>query len=163
MSGTQAFKKNYIANENVAKAISTNTDYLLQPGLSQLHTENTEWESEIEMLKIDADFFDKMLAKAALFVVADNTYSAIHHKKTQLEQYQLGAAILSDKIQLHEQRLSAIIDKTAPHDEQPYRRVHDVLNNELSVFLKNYKQLKATIYSLLHPLLLEEHTWSNPL
>lgn len=144
-------------NKRAVKELGSTSDYLLQASLNQLHVESIEWESEIKMLLIDADFFDKMLAKSALMVASDEVYYEIHDKKKGITQFLKKLEILSERIKLHEHTLANIIDKEAPHGEQQYRKTHIELNNELYIFLKNYKQLKETIYSILRPILLEKH------
>ena len=124
---------------------SPKTQYLLQASLEVLHEQSREYLNEIDFMKIELAFFNKLLNKNAGKQFPTEQAAALSKRITKFMSRSLPG--LLKKIMEHEQWLSDIIKTNTLGRQESYREVHRDLTKEMIMCRQTFIRLKKKVFS----------------
>ena len=122
------------------------TNYLLEISLEDLHQESRTWLSEIEFWRTELLFFQKIMKKRAMKLVAVEERNGIFSDPNYLIQKRILDQFEQD-IREHEKNLKNMIQEKVPFNEQFYRDVHKNFLAQFKAFDLDFKQYRMDLYS----------------
>lgn len=130
-------------------------EFLLQPGLEDLHQESQRWISEIELWKIELVFFQNILDRYA------RSFQDVEDKK-KIDQFQnfmiyYSGELLDETrkaVRQHEKFLASQLGSNAARmDEQSYRVNHMPLQEKVAGIRAQIAETKKALFEFLEPAL----------
>jgi hypothetical protein len=128
--------------------------YLLEEGLEKLHQESIHWVSEMDLWKLELDFFQKMLDKHSPQFVTLEQKKRLDHFQNLIIYYN-GELIDSfiGKAKGHEKLLANEMVKLSELDERNYRNQHSVVRDEISAFRAQFHEYKKEFFEFIKPVI----------
>jgi len=133
--------------KNLKVADST---YLLEEGLEKLHQESMDWISEMDLWKLELDFFQKLLDTHS------PQFSTIEQKKRldyfqNLIIYYSGELIDSiiEKTKRHEVFLAKEMVEPQEMDEREYRKMHRGIEENVRSLRKRFYDYKKEFFTFV--------------
>jgi len=135
------------------KLKATTTEFLLREGLMDLHKTSKQWVSEVELWKIELDFFQKLLDANANRVTTYKGKKTIGHLQNLITYYQ-GELLdeFAKAIRKHEKYLNRLIAGDSSDDET-YRVKHDIIDDKINSFRQNFKSYKTELFEFISELM----------
>jgi hypothetical protein len=124
---------------------SPKTEYLLQSSLEVLHEQSLEYLNEIDFMKVEISFFNKLLNKNAGKQFPGEQSAALG--KRMIKFVSSTIPDLRKKIMEHERWLSDIIKTDTLGRQESYREVHRALTKEMTMCRENFVRLKKKVFS----------------
>jgi hypothetical protein len=117
---------------------ATTTEFLLREGLMDLHKTSRQWVSEVDLWKLELDFFQKLLDSNARKVTTYMGKKTIGHLQTLITYYQ-GELLdeFAKAVRKHEKYLNRIIVGEDSEDES-YRVKHDIIDDKINSFREGF-------------------------
>ena len=145
---------------------SSSTEYLLPPGLGDLHQKTINWESIIELWKRELDFFDKIIKQYGTQLQGREDIKEREHFKLLLKFYKDKLMhSLSTKMLKHEAKLKFLLNDGNMQNEFNYRDEHRDLERQIGAFEKEFQCYKNELYHLIEKVLVRNkrnnHDLSN--
>jgi hypothetical protein len=147
-------------------SLPSSTEYLLPPGLGDLHQKTLKWESNIELWKRELAFFQKLISQYGTHLQLREHIREREHFKMLLNYYkdQLMKSFMSKMIK-HEDKLKLLLSDGKKQDESTYRNEHSELERQINAFEKELHCFKHELYLLIEKVLLKNklknHDLSN--
>jgi hypothetical protein len=124
---------------------SSKSEYLLQASLEVLHEQSQEYLKEIDFMKVEISFFNKLLNKNAGKQFPTEQAAAL--AKRMVKFVSLTLPDLRKKLIEHERWLADIIKTDTLGRQESYREIHRNLTNEMSRVRGNFIRLKKKVFS----------------
>ena len=121
------------------------TEYLLQASLEVLHEQSREYLKEIDFMKVEITFFNKLLNKNAGKQFPTEQAAALGKRMVKFVTRSLPD--LRKKITEHERSLSDIIRTDTLGRQEYYREIHRDLTKEMSMCRDTFIRLKKKVFS----------------
>ena len=123
---------------------SPKTEYLLQAGLEVLHEQSLEYLKEIDFMKVEITFFNKLLNRNAGKQFPTEQAAALGKRMIKF----VGTLPeLRKKIVEHERWLSDIIKTDTLGRQESYRVIHRDLTNQMNRCREGFMRLKKKVFS----------------
>lgn len=130
--------------------LSASNHYLLQQGLSDLHQQTIEWESDLALWREEFAFFEKLVAKYRKELRLRGELEDLDHIRFLLNYYSYDlASSLKDQIANHKSRLKSLMDLRTMQDESAYRAEHNELALKILTLEQEVVCFKNDLYNLL--------------
>lgn len=135
------------------KSIDNNHDYMLETGLDELHTTTREWLSQLQLMKDESIFFEKLLEK--------NLQNAeIKKKMDKFEQFQNKLIYyknevidrLHNEVRDHDKYLGGLLENRKGASDEAYRHSHKKLENDLGDINREFRMMKQALFSFIEKL-----------
>jgi len=132
---------------------ATTTEFLLRESLLDLHKSSTNWVSEVDLWKIELNFFQKLLDANAKKVVTYKGKKTIGHLQNLITYYQ-GELMdeFAKAVRKHEKYLRKILSGEES-DEESYRVKHEILDDKINTFRDRFKDYKQELFGFIEELL----------
>lgn len=135
------------------KLKSATTEFLLRESLMDLHKTSKQWVSEVELWKLELNFFQKLLDSNARKVTTYKGKKTMGHLQNLITYYQ--GELLDEyakAVRKHEKYLNKIImgDES---DEETYRVKHDIIDDKITSFKESFKQYKKELFQFISELI----------
>jgi len=132
---------------------ATTTEFLLREGLMDLHKTSKQWVSDVDLWKLELDFFQKLLDSNAGRVTTYQGKKTIGHLQNLITYYQ-GELLdeFAKAVRKHEKYLNKIITGEEPGEES-YRVKHDIIDDKISSFKDGYKDYKKEFFHFISELI----------
>jgi hypothetical protein len=132
---------------------ATTTEFLLREGLMDLHKTSRQWVSEVELWKLELDFFQKLLDSNARKVTTYMGKKTIGHLQNLITYYQ-GELLdeFAKAVRKHEKYLNRIIGGEDSDDES-YRVKHDIIDDKINSFREGFKSYKSELFEFISALM----------
>ena len=130
--------------------LGTSTQFMLPPGLPELHRQTLEWESNLCLWKEELDIFTRLILKYRHEVRTRTQIQELNHMRFLLDYYSnellpiLEAKIASQKAQLRE-----LMGQQGVQDEWRCRHAHAALAKQIATFEEEFVCLRNELYALL--------------
>lgn len=124
---------------------SPKSEYLLQASLEVLHEQSLEYLSELDFMKMEITFFNKLLNKNAGKQFPTEQAAALGKRMVKF----MGQTLpdLRKKIVEHECWLSDIIKTDTLGRQESYRVMHRDLTKEMTMCRESFIRLKKKVFS----------------
>ena len=132
---------------------ATTTEFLLRESLMDLHKTSKQWVSEVDLWKLELDFFQKLLDSNAQKVTTYKGKKTIGHLQNLITYYQ-GELLdeFAKAVRKHEKYLNRIITGEV-NDEESYRVKHDIIDDKISSFRDGFKEYKSELFHFISELM----------
>jgi hypothetical protein len=124
---------------------SAKAEYLLQASLEVLHEQSLEWLNEMNFVKEEMTFLNRLLNRDAGHQFPTEECAALEKELTIFNSDIVD--VLYRKIQEHERWLTDIIRTDTLDRQYFYREVHRELMHEISECMEKYFFIKRRIFS----------------
>lgn len=130
--------------------LATSTQYMLPPGLPELHRQTLDWESNLSLWKEELGFFTGLILKYRHELRTRTQIQELNHMRFLLDYYSnelmpiLEAKIASQKAQLRE-----LMGQQGVQDEWRCRHAHTALAQQIATFEEEFACLRDELYSLM--------------
>lgn len=124
---------------------SPKSEYLLQASLEVLHEQSLEYLKELDFMKVEITFFNKLLNKNAGKRFPSEQAAALGKRMVKFTSQSLPD--LRKKIVDHERWLSDIIKTDTLGRQESYREIHRDITNEMSMCRDAFVRLKKKVFS----------------
>ncbi len=115
--------------------------------LENFRHESKRWQSEIDFWKVEGQFFKHLLQIYALKISNDDDRLSLSSFEEKLKQYtEKVMDNLFKEIQLHEEYLTAVIDRKAFSEEYTYKLRHEKLAKNTASLKKEFILFKEKLY-----------------
>lgn len=137
-------------------SLPSSTEYLLPPGLGDLHQKTLTWESNIELWKRELSFFQKLISEYGTQLQLREHIREREHFRMLLNYYkdQLMNSFANKMIK-HESKLKSLMSDGKLQDESKYRDEHHELERQIAAFEKELHCYKNELYLLIEKVLLK--------
>ncbi len=132
---------------------ATTTEFLLREGLMDLHKTSKIWVSEVELWKIELEFFQKLLDANANKVTTYKGKKTIGHLQNLITYYQ-GELLdeFAKAVRKHEKYLNNLVTGDGADDET-YRVKHDIIDDKINSFREGFKSYKSELFEFISELI----------
>ena len=132
---------------------ATTTEFLLREGLMDLHKTSRIWVSEVELWKIELEFFQKLLDANASRVTTYKGKKTIGHLQNLITYYQ-GELLdeFAKAVRKHEKYLNNLVTVDGADDET-YRVKHDIIDDKINSFREGFKNYKSELFEFISELI----------
>lgn len=132
---------------------ATTTEFLLRESLMDLHKTSNQWVSEVNLWKLELDFFQKLLDANAHKVTTYKGKKTIGHLQNLITYYQ-GELLyeFAKAVRKHEKYLNRVITGEIS-DEESYRVKHDIIDDKITSFREGFKSYKSELFEFISELM----------
>jgi len=132
---------------------ATTTEFLLREGLMDLHKTSKQWVSEVDLWKLELEFFQKLLDANARKVTTYKGKKTIGHLQNLITYYQ-GELLdeFAKAVRKHQKYLNRIITGEES-DEESYRVKHDIIDDKITSFKDSFKSYKIELFEFISELI----------
>jgi len=132
---------------------ATTTEFLLREGLMDLQKTSKQWVSDVDLWKLELEFFQKLLDSNAGRVTTYQGKKTIGHLQNLITYYQ-GELLdeFAKAVRKHEKYLNKIITGEESSEES-YRVKHDIIDDKISSFKDGYKEYKKEFFQFISELI----------
>ena len=131
-------------------SLTTSTQYLLPPGLPELHRQSVEWESTLALWKEELDFFTRLILKYRHELRTRTQIQELNHIRFLLDYYANELIpILEVRLATQKAQLRALMEPQELQDESRCRRAHAELAEQMNSFAKEFACFRDELYALI--------------
>ncbi|MGI9543418.1 MAG: hypothetical protein ACR2MX_09175 [Cyclobacteriaceae bacterium] len=132
---------------------STTSDFLLRESLNDLHKTSRQWVSEVDLWKIELDFFQKLLDQYCTKVTTYQGKKQLGHLQNLITYYQ-GELLdeFTKAVRKHEKYLTRVLDGSVS-DEESYRVKHEIIEDKINTFRIRFKDYKRELFEFIEGLM----------
>lgn len=127
-----------------------NVEHLLEPSLENLHSESQQWVSEVELWKLELNFFQKLLDNSAPKISALSDKKELSHLQNLITYY--NGELLDEfkqKVRRHKKYLANKLLINEDIDEEEYRKRHGAILSHLGSFRSEFNMHKKEFFQFL--------------
>lgn len=137
--------------ENLKTADST---YLLEEGLEMLHQESHNWISEMELWKIELDFFQKLLDTHSYKLNTTDEKKEMDHFQNLIIYYN-GELIdsIKKKAKKHNKTLATDLENPVQLNEAQYIDEHRSIAAEIDALRMQFHEYKKEFFEFIGPVI----------
>ena len=128
----------------------TESEYLLQSSVEDLHQVSTYWLSEIEFYKTELNFFQDLLDKHCPKINSPEDKKQLDHFQNLIIYY--NGELLDEynrKVRKHTKRISRIMDEGPTFEDFSYREEHKLLGDQMSSIGKRLQEYKVELFEFI--------------
>ena len=134
----------------MASTLTGSTQYLLPPGLAELHLQTLAWESDLALWKQEFPIFERQIEKYWKELRLRAELDELSHFRFLLNYYSYDLVTsLSEKISVHKAHLKSLMEIQGEQDESAYRTEHEALALRILTFEQEFVCFKNDLYNLL--------------
>jgi len=134
----------------MAPTLKGSTEYLLPPGLTELHQQTLDWESDLALWKQEFAIFERLINKYRKELHLKGELEELNHLRFLLNYYSYDLVnSLSSRISEDKSRLKSLMDFQEHQDESAYRTEHEALAMRILTFEQEFICFKNDLYKLL--------------
>jgi len=139
------------------KTTYTTAKYVEWLSAEIMHKNSIEWLSDLEFMKDEQLFFDDLIKTYTLQLIDSKHFKESKSIIDTLSKLQKKTDALIKYVKNHKNDLKIMVDGIdQPKEEADYKNEHRRLIVEINDFVKEYRVLKATLFSLIKNIKKEE-------
>lgn len=120
-----------------------------QKSISMLHNESKNWVSEIVFIRDEIRFLNHLLSAKYIDYLFAGLAKRIEIFTKKIDIEKKSGEVLEATINKHEILLTDLIEKNNLLSNINYIEQHKILENEINIYLKKYKNLKKQIFEVV--------------
>ncbi len=132
------------------------SDYLHKVNTEELYVITEHWKSDIEFYRDESRFLRNLVSKYFIWLIKDGNIDKVQALSSKLSKTIKEKKEFYNKIIKHFAHLEELIENPFSHDEMKIRDEHEILENQFSEFVKNFKALKREIFKVTEHVIEEE-------
>lgn len=120
----------------------------------EMHAKTQEWLSELNFIKNEQAFLEKLIKAYQLDLNGSKYTKTGENSMAKFRLFRKETKKLLEIVESHNDKLKIMVDGLEqPEAEEAFKKVHLRLIATVAGFLRRYKQLKTSVYTLIKDLL----------
>ncbi len=132
-------------------------DYIKVTSWEELHVLTNKWKLDLEFYNFELTFLHQLIDKYYIWLTKDELVGEVELTATKLYLVDKARKNLNNKTIQHLRHIEEIIENEFLYDSQTFRAEHEVLENKIANFCKNFQLLKKEIFILTEQVLETEN------
>lgn len=128
--------------------IRPKSDYLHKASWEDLYLLTEHWKSDIEFYRDESRFLRTLVDKYFIWLIEDGNIQMVQLLSNKLSKIITQKKAIYDKLNKHLNHLEELIENPFSHDSTKFRNEHSKLEDEFTVFVKNFKVIKKEIFAM---------------
>lgn len=123
-------------------------DYLHTATWEELYVLADHWQSDMEFYRDEIEFFYKLIDKYFIWLTKDESITQVQTMAARLSAMSRERENISERIEKHKQDLALLMENSFTESENWFRQEHVNLEEDLSDFVKDFRDLKKKVFSI---------------
>jgi hypothetical protein len=136
--------------------IRPKSDFLHKASVEQLYILTEHWKSDIEFYGDESRFLHRLINKYFIWLIKDGNINNVQYLSNKLDKMIKQKKEIYKRINKHLRHFEEIIGNSFSHDENKFRDEHEILEDQISEFVKGFWKLKKEIFSVTEHVIEEE-------
>ncbi len=136
--------------------IRPKSDYLHKASFENLYILTEHWKSDIDFYRDELRFLHTLIDKYFIWMIKEGNISKVQSLSNKLSKIIDQKKELFNTINKHLLHLEELIENSFSHDEKMFRDEHEILEDEFTEFVKNFKVLKKEIFAITEHVIEDE-------
>jgi hypothetical protein len=128
--------------------IRPKNDYLHTASWEDIYALSEHWLADLEFFKDELNFLDTLVGKYFLLMIKKESVDKIHTIATNISGLLKEQKVLNEKINKHLKDLSLLMENAFNTSEQWFRNDHVELEERLTEFTINFRNIKREIFKI---------------
>ena len=116
--------------------------------LQSLYVVTKHWESDIEFLQDELNFFKLLIDKHLVLLIDPKNIEKTRSMVSHVIDLEKDRALLEDRIQLHIQHLADLVKDPFIQKVPDYREEHAKLEVDFPAFVQKFRHVKSEVFKL---------------
>jgi len=130
--------------------LTTSTQYLLAPGLQELHRQTLEWESTLELWREELGFFSRLIPKYRPELRTRTQIQELNHVRFLLDYYENELIpLLEARLAAQKAQLRTLMEPRELQDESSCRHTQATLAEQFNSFDKEFTCFRDELFALM--------------
>ena len=122
-------------------------EFMIQANWDQLYLLTKHWESDLKFFRDDLKFLNKLIDKYFIWIDNEESIEEVSKLRNELQKIRSQSEDLLKKTQKHREQLGVMIEKDSD-DSRIFRLEHEHLENEVTEFVKAFRQNRKDIFRI---------------
>jgi hypothetical protein len=131
-------------------------DFTWTAEYKELYILTEHWQSDLHFYKEDLHFLYHLIDKYFVWLISEENLSEIRSLSTGLSETNINCDRLLEKTSRHLAHLSELIDDPFKYDSHKFRSEHEELENEITSFIKKFREIKKETFIDIEPIIEKE-------
>lgn len=136
--------------------IRPKSDFIHRATWEQLYVLTEHWKSDLEFYGDEIKFFKALINKYFMLLVSGKDVSEVQRLVKKITSFDKNQKTMIDDVTRHLSHIAKLLDNSFPDNEQKFKDEHANLENKWVGFVKDFKELKRTLFNVLEEILKSE-------
>jgi hypothetical protein len=128
----------------------------------ELYTLTEHWQSDLQFYKGDLHFLYHLVDKYFIWLINKEHLDEMRNIASSLSEARKNCDRLLEKTSKHLSHLAELIDDPFKYDSHKFRNEHEELENEISSFIKKFREIKKDTFAVSEQVIEKEVERLNP-
>ena len=129
--------------------IRPKSNYLHQAGWQELYVLTKHWHSDMKFYEEEINFLRDLVDRYFIWLIRDENIRQVQSTAARLLKAEGQHKEIVKKIDKHLIHLEELMENSFAHDEQKFRDEHAELEDEMTVFLKDFNMVKREVFAII--------------
>lgn len=120
---------------------------MIQANWEQLYLLTKHWESDLKFFRDDLNFLNKLIDKYFIWIDSEESINEVSRIRSELQEIRSRCEDLLHKTQKHRAQLGVMMEKEND-DSRIFRLEHEHLENEVTDFVKSFRNNRKEIFKI---------------
>jgi hypothetical protein len=122
----------------------------------ELYILSEHWQSDLQFYKDDLHFLYHLIDKYFVWLINEDNLGEMRNLSSKLSETSRNCDRLLEKTSKHLTHLSELIDDPFKYDSHKFRSEHEELENEITSFVKKFREIKKETFIDIEPIIEKE-------
>lgn len=122
----------------------------------ELYILSEHWQSDLQFYKDDLHFLYHLIDKYFVWLINEDNLGEMRNLSSRLSETSRNCDRLLEKTSKHLTHLSELIDDPFKYDSHKFRSEHEELENEITSFVKKFREIKKETFIDIEPIIEKE-------
>jgi hypothetical protein len=122
----------------------------------ELYILSENWQSDLQFYKDDLHFLYHLIDKYFVWLINEDNLGEMRNLSSRLSETSRNCDRLLEKTSKHLTHLSELIDDPFKYDSHKFRSEHEELENEITSFVKKFREIKKETFIDIEPIIEKE-------
>jgi len=132
-------------------------DYIQNTNWQELYVLTEHWKSDLLFYRDDLKFLNKLLQRYFIWITKEDNLDAVRVLGQGIMNHSAYCNKLLERIKEHLSHLAGIMDEPFKNDANAFRIEHQGLEDDISLFVKEVREIRKKVFSLTERVLDSEH------
>jgi len=123
-------------------------NYIHEADWQKLYTLTEHWKSDLMFYKDDLKFLHHLIDKYFLWLSKKENIDMVQEIEVNLLKVDKKCASLLDRANKHLHHLTELIDNPFAYDSHQFRAEHEILEDELTQFVKDFRKNRKEVFAI---------------
>jgi hypothetical protein len=123
--------------------------YIQEASWQDLYKLTEEWKNNLEFQLFEIEFLQNLIKRYFVELLDQENLDELRELQKDLYQYENQSKLLLENIDVHLNHIVKVIDEPFTFDASVFRREHELLEDDTSVFLIKHNTMKLTAFKMV--------------